>query len=264
MPRRMRAILASLLVLLVCAGFGLWLLAGSTWQIRSVRLEGTNDPTVRAAIGGLDLRGQNIFRSDLADAERRLDALPVVASAHAYRVYPDSVLFRVTLRAPALRWHTRAQTVVLAADGTVLGAPDAAHARAWGRLPLVEDPAAALFGGKTARAGQRVPRETVEMAVQLLQALSQDADARLDYSAERGFVAVAGGGQHIIFGTPADAATLSSQLPSKSWPATDGVASGVTLQLRELAQMRAMLARQRIAATLIDLRWGPYPYYRTD
>ncbi len=62
---RLRTKLAVMLALVLCLGLGRWLLAGSTWQISEIRLFGTDDPTVQAAVDALHLRGQNILRYDL-------------------------------------------------------------------------------------------------------------------------------------------------------------------------------------------------------
>lgn len=261
---RLRTKLAVMLALVLCLGLGRWLLAGSTWQISEIRLFGTDDPTVQAAVDALHLRGQNILRYDLGNDERLIAALPVVATVHAYKVHPNSVLFKVTVRQPALRWHTRTQTLVIARDGTVLGLVDASHASEWGRLPMLDDPSAALFAGQTVHAREHLPSETVEMAEQLLKGLSGSTNATLTYVSGQGFTAITSGGQRIVFGTATDTVALLHSLQPNSAASGDAVARGVALQLQELSQLRTLLARQQIDATLIDLRWGPYPYYRTD
>lgn len=261
---RLRARLAVMLMLVLCLGLGWWLLAGSTWQNSEIRLVGTDDATVQVVVDALHLRGQNILHYDLGNDERLIATLPVIAAVHAYKVYPNSVLFKVTVRQPALRWHTRTQTLVIARDGTVLGLVDASHASEWGRLQMLDDPSSALFAGQTVHAGERLPSETVEMAVQLLKGISGSANAPLTYVSGQGFTAISSSGQRIVFGTATDTIALLHSLQPNSAASGDDVTRGVALQLQELSQLRTLLARQQIDATLIDLRWGPDPYYRTN
>lgn len=262
--RQARSTLVALLALTLCLSLGWWLFGSGVWQIREIRLVGADDPTVRAAVNALPLRGQNLLRYDPSDDERRIGALPLVASVAAYKMYPSAVLFKVTLRQPTLRWRTKKQTLVIASDGVVLGPIDASHADDWGRLLLVEDPSNTLFAGHSTQAGQRAPQETVEMAAQLLKGFSDGADDDLTYVAGQGFTVTSSHGPHVIFGSAADTIALFHTMRPNAAATGDDVARGVALQLQELSLLEAALARQQINATVINLRWGPYPYYRTD
>jgi hypothetical protein len=253
----------------VVAGWGL---TSPTWQVRHLRVEGTRDPVLLDTIQQLPLTGCNIFRCDLAGSAHQVEGLPLVAHADAQASYPDTIVIVVTPRHPAVLWHTGAGDVVLAADGTVLGAPESDPTLTHPSLPQINDDAASLFGGEMPRAGQSISPVLVEMAGQLRKDMAGalgDGWA-LRYTADRGFVATNATGQQVLFGTPSDAALAmqadaqTQALPQVTPPSADAVARGMRWQLAELRALLAQLKQRGEHATLIDLRWGAHPYYRID
>ena len=224
------------------------------------------------AIQQLPLTGCNIFHCDLASGARRVERLPLVAHAEAHASYPDTLVIVVTLRHPAVLWHTGAGDVVLAADGTVLGAPESDPTFTQPALPQIDDAAAALFGGQLPHPGQSISALLVEMAGQLRKDMAGalgDGWA-LRYTADNGLAATNADGRQVLFGTPSDAAlatqtgTQVQTLLQVTSPSPDAVASGVRQQLAELRALLAQLSQRGERATLIDLRWGAHPYYRSD
>ena len=270
-PRRgMRriALVALLCAQVLVAATTVWALTTPHFQTRRIGVTGTSDALVMRRIQALPLTGCNIFACDTAALARQVERLPAVSAATVSTVYPDSLLVRVTTRHPALLWHTSAAELVIATDGTVLGANSDDPAFAHLALPRIEDGPAAAFAGKTPAAGARLDPLLVNMAAQLrkgIQPVLGDGWA-LDYDARSGLVAVNGNGTQVIFGTPRDAAQAANDTPSVaallSRPTAGQVAHGVRMQLAELHALLGLLAGQGQQAALIDLRWGAHPYYR--
>lgn len=248
----------------------IWGLTSSTWQVRHVQVTGTQDPTLIAAIQQLPLTGCNIFRCDTAHQTQLVEGLPAVASAHIHAAYPDGLIVDVSARQPALLWNTRGHDMVIATDGTVLGAPTNDPAYAEASLVQVFDDGSAAFGGSIPQPGATISPATVEMAGQLRKgigaALAGD-NWILRYTADAGFVAVAPNGEQIVFGTPDDAASAEAASRSPAavaiTPDAATVATGVETQLAEVRSLSSLLAKQGRQPTRIDVRWGSHPYYQT-
>jgi hypothetical protein len=244
---RMVAALALLAVLAVGALAG-WALTTPTLRVHHVRVVGTHDPTLLAAITALPLTGCPIFYCDASHAAALVAALPAVARAEVQVEYPDTLVVHVTPRVPILIWRVAGQPYLVAADGTLIGLADLSGAA---KLPQVDDPQAAALGATGhARPGARLARPLVEMAAQLLNALPGvlGAGVTLSYDASLGLVADTGQGLRVAFGDP-------------TRPPNDAPA-GVRGQLAALRAMLALLAQQGQTAEWIDLRWGAHPAYR--
>jgi cell division septal protein FtsQ len=267
--RRLRlhpALAALLVVQALVAGLATWAL--TSWQVRSVRVQGASDAVVTRAIEALPLTGCVIFRCDLARDAQVVEALPAVAHATVSAAYPDTLVVVITLRTPALAWKTEQGELVIADDGTVLGTPQSDPAYASLRLPEVDDAAAATFAGTMPAAGARLDADLVKMATQLRTGMAVvlgDGWA-LDYQRGVGLAAVQSDGRRVLFGMPRDAAAMSPDDASiqtlGSPPSSATVAQGVRLQLDALQLLLQELARRGQQAALIDLRWGAHPYWR--
>lgn len=268
------ALLALLMAQVLVAAAAVWALTTPTFQTRRIAVAGTGDALVARRIEAMPLTGCNIFRCDTAALARQVERLPAVASATVSPVYPDGLLVRVTPRQPALLWHTSAAELVIASDGTVLGATTDDPAYAHLTLPRLEDGSAAVFGGAPPAAGTRLDPLLVNMAGQLRTGIQGVLGAgwALDYDARIGLVAVNGGSgsgsgaMRVLFGTPRDAAQAADDTPSvaalMSEPSLGQVTQGARMQLAELHALLGLLAGQGQQAALIDLRWGAHPYYR--
>lgn len=273
--RRLRihpALIALLIAQIALVALAVWGLTSPTWRVRHIRVEGTSDPVLLQAIQQLPLTGCNIFHCDLASGAHQVERLPLVAHAEARASYPDTLVIVVTLRHPAVLWHTGAGDVVLADDGTVLGAPESDPTFTQPSLPQIDDDAAALFAGQPPHSGQSISALLVEMAGQLRKDMAGalgDGWA-LRYTAANGLVATNADGRQVLFGTPSDAALVVQTdaqvqaLLQVTPPSPDAVARGVRRQLAELRALLAQLSQRGERATLIDLRWGAHPYYRSD
>lgn len=249
------------------AGAAAWALTSSTWQVRYVRVQGTNDAVVAQAIQALPLTGCNVFRCDLTRDVRLVRALPAVAHADVHAAYPDTLVVVVVLRTPVLVWITNQGAIVIADDGTALGAPANDPAYAALHLPVVEDASAAAFGGVPA-AGVRLDTALVEMAAQLRSGLHDalgDGWA-LVYLPGIGLAATQPDGRQVLFGTPSDAVSMLSDAASAQAlgtdPTPDAASRGARAQLAALHRILAALSSRGQSTELIDLRWGAHPYWR--
>jgi len=263
---RVLALLVAPLALVVLA---MWAVTTPRFQVRTVRIEGTSDPQLVAAIRALPLGGCDVFRCDTAARRRAVVALPAVAEAEVSAVLPDTLVVRVTPRQPALLWRAGGQSIVLAADGVVLGTTESNPAYATLSLPVMDDPQSALFAGRIPAPGQRIDAAIVEMARQLRRGTDEVLRDgwTLRYTGDLGFVAERVDGQRALFGGPADAAT-AVQLSAGpaglgATPDTAATGRGATRQIATLRALLDTLATNGQRATLIDLRWGAHPYYRT-
>jgi cell division septal protein FtsQ len=260
-PKRRRGKRRVVLLALVAAQVAFacvagWTLTSPTWQVRGVRVEGTDDALLVQTIEALPLTGCNIFRCDTSAQTRLVERIPLVAHAQIQAAYPDGLVVNVTPRQPALLWHVGGTAYVIASDGTVLGTRASDPAVASATLQDVQDDGAAAFGGGQPAAGTQIGSQLADMAGQLRKGLLPVLGAgwSLRYTSADGFAAEDTSGMSVEFGTPGDAAQAVGQ----------GSARGVAAQMAELQSLLAALARsgERASVTLIDLRWGRHPYYR--
>jgi POTRA domain, FtsQ-type len=258
-------LLAAQVAILIVAG---WALTSPAWEARQVVVEGTRDQTLVAAIEALPLTGCNIFRCDLADRIRRVEALPAVASADVQAVFPDTLEIVVTPRTPALLLHTGGGSYVVADDGVVLGTPHDAPAWNVAALPALDYPDGAPAGGAPLAAGTRLDATVVNLAAQLRRGLHEAFDDAwaLRYGRDDGFTATGPGGAQVRFGTARDVASAAggdlSAATLGGAPDLARVSRGVTAQLAELRAILKALSDRGQRAALIDLRWGSHPYVR--
>jgi hypothetical protein len=266
--RRHPALIALLCAQIVLLGLAIWALTSPTWRITSVRVQGTSDPIIVNAIARMPLTGCIFFLCDLDARARQVATIPAVAHAQVHAVYPNGLIVAVTLRQPALLWRTTAQTLVISDDGVILGTPQSDPAYANLHVPQVRDDDADAFGGHIPRAGQRLSLPLVKMAIELQEGLPAALGNgwALVYTAPDGFAATSADSRRVIFGTPRDAASAATPdagiAALLSDPALSAITRGVSIQLTELHALLAQLTAQGQRATLVDLRWGAYPYYR--
>ena len=262
------AIISILLMQAVFGGLILWAVTSPTWQVRWVRVQGTQDATLLSAIHALPLTHCNVFHCDTRRASALVASLPLVAHAEAHVAYPDGLIVTVTTRAPALIWNTGDQAAVIASDGTVLGDVGADPALTQTALPEVIDARAAAFGGHDPAPGARIDAAVVRMAGQLRKGLAGVLGDGwvLEYTTDSGLEATNSHGQIVLFGTPADAVAALSNTPgtlgATGSPSARDVDRATRIQLDEARQILSVLAKHGESPALIDVRWGAHPYYR--
>ena len=226
-----------------------WALAAPTWRVGTLRVTGTSDPRIVAAIRALPLLGCDAFRCDTSRDVRLIERLPAVVSAEVSVAYPSTLVVRVRPRVAVLVWRVAGQSFLLGADGVLIAPADAASAEARA-LPLVDDPTGAALAGAPARPGARLAPSLVGVAAQLLRGLPDvlGRSVTLAYDADYGLVADDGQGTRVAFGDPTR--------PPADTP------GGVAGQLAELRAILALLNQRGLQAEWIDLRWGLHPSYR--
>ncbi|HLY30357.1 MAG TPA: hypothetical protein VKQ36_04985 [Ktedonobacterales bacterium] len=279
-----RLTLTALILACLATALGLpaWALTSPTWRVRHIIIQGTTDPSVITFIQQLPLTGCDIFLCHLAHDERLIDNSPLIARASLAPRYPDSLVVSVSLRRPVLRWRVDAVTLAIGADGMTIGVvrPDDALAadptQHVGALPEV-----VAVGLNSAQVGQisQIDENVIVMATQLrlpviaglLGVSPQALTLTYHWDSSQGFEVAPDGGPHILFGGPDAAAALTQELatsrgagisaPTGESPNSQQVAQGARWQLVVLRVLLASLAQTGQRVTLIDLRWGAYPYY---
>jgi hypothetical protein len=223
-------------------------LALPTWQVRRVRVLGTKDATLVAAVRALPLAGCLAPLCDTGRAAALVRRLPWVGAARVWVAADGALVVRVTPRAPVLVWRLAGRPLLVAADGTVLGPAGAADLA---RLPAVDDAhGAALAPGAARTSGARIAPALVGLAAQVLFRLpaTLGPSTALRFDATTGLAATDGQGLTVVFGDPGR--------PPGAAP------GGGTGQLARLRALLAVLAARGERAVWIDLRWGTPVAYR--
>lgn len=267
-PMRALALAAPLVAVLALL---LWLSFGSYWQVRHVRVQGTDDATLLALARAQRLTGCDAFRCEFSAAQRAIAASPRAQAVSVSVVFPDTALVSITPRLPVALWTAQGQTWAVGADGVVVGSTQRDPSLARADAARVDDPAELAFAGHTPQPGSRMNPALVAMASQLrisASAVGLQLSA-LRYSAQDGFTARAPDGALIIFGSPDDAqATLADvtgaapAVASTSNPSPASVARGARIQMEAASAILKRLAQTGASASVIDVRWGAHPYYR--
>lgn len=251
-----------------------WMFAGSYWQARVVRIQGTSDPTLLALVHAQRLTGCNVFRCDFSAARQAIAASPRAQSVTITIVYPETTLVRITPRETVALWQTRNQTWAVGADGVIVGSIQREPSLAVTSAVVVADPNGSAFAGRTPQPGARMDAALVAMARQLRRSATSAGLplTSLRYSTQDGFtMEVSGSGARVLFGGPADAQATAADLSSATSATPAGepvtvssaqVAQGAKLQVEVAGAILAQLAKSGASATVIDVRWGSHPYFR--
>lgn len=258
------ALIVAFVIQLLLATAAIWTV--STWQVRHIRIQGSNDPLVTQHIAALPLANCLVIRCDLAHDTALVEALPAVASAALTTALPDVLIVTVTLRTPALIWATDAGSLVLASDGVVLGSLESDPAYAALHLPTIADSTAAAFSGTLPTAGAKIDANLVYMAEQLRNGLvaALGEGSTLRYAGDTGLTAITSDGTLVLFGDARAAAAMlgddASVQALGASPPRATVAQGVRLQLDAARSILQVLTAYGQSALTIDLRWGSHPY----
>jgi cell division protein FtsQ len=149
--RRRWVLLAGVAVALLVVGAAWVVLASSITAVTSVVVVGaqrTSPDAVRAA--AQTSVGRPLLRVDLAGIERRVDAIPQVASATVTRVWPHTLRITVVERVPAATYRTADGTwLLLDPTGVVVGQ---AVSRPAGLVLVTTDPTGSDQAALTAAA----------------------------------------------------------------------------------------------------------------
>lgn len=149
-----RTIVLLVVALLVVAAGAAWVVAFSPLlAVRDVVISGDTRVSVAKlrSVAGVDL-GTPLLRVDLAAVQRRLDALPQVASATVRRDWPQRLVISVVAAQPVATMRDGAGYALLDRDGQVL----ATVTRRPTRLPFVDHDSIGLRGNPATMAAAAV------------------------------------------------------------------------------------------------------------
>jgi cell division protein FtsQ len=112
------------------------------FPVRVVDIAGVKELSKEEVLAASGLGPANsLLFADLAEARRRIKALPLVAEATVRKLYPDRVVIQITEREPFALWQQDGVVRVVSADGTVI---DALSDTRYLKLPHVVGPNARL------------------------------------------------------------------------------------------------------------------------
>ncbi len=212
---------------------GWWVWESPLLEISHIEVAGAEQVPVEAVVTRSGLLGRRIVTADLAAAQERLMAHPLIRTARIEREWPNGVRIVVEERQPWGAWEQAGYRYVIDREGVVLGTGEAPP----GGVVIRSSSSGAL------RAGDRVDRHAVEAAAQLQQLLP----ARLGVEvAEVTFDASAG----VVVRT------------ANGHEAYIGDASGIEYKLAVWAAVAARAAERGIEYRTVDLRFGDRPVLR--
>ena len=235
------------------------LLVGAAWlvydfassirfQVQTVHVRGNLLLSQADVETAASVVGANIFWVNRADVAARLRALPLVQSVQVSAMLPDTLDIQIVERQPAGFWTSGDQTYLVDREGVILKAVDAetAQIRACAGQPC-DAQVAALPSVAEAQPEPLMPGEHV------------DPNA-LRTSAELATLLPSVGVQPLGFQWSAD--TGLDVATAEGWHARFDQAGDLPGQVATLGAVRAELARSKVPAGLIDVRFGERPYFR--
>jgi hypothetical protein len=236
-------------VLLVGAGWVVYDSASSDrFQVRSVRVQG-NVLLSRTEVENVAaVSGVNVFWVDRSQVAARVRALPLVQRVEISATLPDTVEISVVERQPAAFWVSGDRSYLVDREGVILKAVDVdtQQARACAGQPcdprVAPLPTVAQLDGQPLTPGDRV-----------------DASALMT-SARLAALLPAVGVEPVAFEWSRD---FGLEVPTRDgWRARFDHGGNVEQQVASLRSVRDEIARTRVTAQLIDLRFGDRPYFR--
>jgi hypothetical protein len=237
------------LALLVGAGWVVYDSASSDrFQVHSVRVQG-NVLLSRAEVESVAaVTGANIFWVDRGQVVARLLDLPLVQRAEIRVALPDTVEISIVERQPAAFWVSGDWSYLVDREGVILKAVDAEtqQARACAGQPcdprLAPMPIVAQLDAQPLTPGDHI-----------------DASA-LVASARLATLLPSVGVEPLAFEWNHDS---DLEVPTREgWRARFNDQGNVDQQVAALQSIRDQLTRTKVAAQVIDLRFGDRPYFR--
>lgn len=253
-PRIWRRLLGLFAILAVVGGGISFALISPTFHVQQIKIEGTQNPRLIAAIRRLGIQGQDIFLLNHSALVARLEALPLVASASVSVQLPGSITVTIQERVPALLWQNGRTIYGVGQDGVVI-AP-LSELSGTDSLALVVDKRQAV----AMRPGTRLPAADmafVEQVFAQVPGMEGAAPFTLQYvnRVEEGTQSVpanqAGSGSYVIVSQNGWLAYLGDAQNSTS----------LTKRLQELQQILNLARQQHLRLASIDLRFGARPVY---
>jgi len=248
--RRMLAFLTLLAILVGGISFALF---SPTFHVQQVQINGTQNRALIYTIQHMGIQGQDVFLLNQAALIKRLETLPLVATASLSVQLPNSLLVVLQERTPVLLWQSKGKTFGVAQDGTII-AP-ASELSGIDHLTIVVDKSTTAV-----QAGDHFSAANILFAQQALQQLPEVAGIgsfALQYI------------DRIVEGTqtvPANQAGSGSFIvaSAQGWLAYLGDAensNSLTNRLLELQEILGLAQKQHVTLATIDLRFGLRPTY---
>ncbi len=172
---------------------GFWLYNSPVLALHGVKVEGNvvlSDDVVRQVA---DLQGQSIVRPDLAGAQGRLTAFPLIKDAKVTRDWPFGAHVTVVERQPWGVWQIGGQRYVIDDEGVVLTLPEPQNAPAIIQIDI----------SGVLNPGDRVDASAVSVAKELSATAQQsigESVVRLEFSQIAGLTAVLADDIRVSFG----------------------------------------------------------------
>ncbi len=227
-------LLLVVLCLAAIVGGGLALYLTPVLRVQAVEVTGTRtlDPYALAEMA--DVKGSSMFTAPLEEAEKRLEALPMIKSARAERRWPHTIRLVIEERQPWAYWHSADKDYVVDADGVVLE----------GAMPQPDAPVIYYDGSSPQlQPGDVIDADAVRLAHHLLDSLPTTLNVgvvRLEFSDREGLSLLTDAGYRVVLG---DSHSLDYKLAV--WQA---------LELK--------LGREGVQGHVLDLRFGDRPSLR--
>jgi hypothetical protein len=236
-------------VVLVAASWGVYDSASSDrFQVRSVRVQG-NVLLSRAEVENVAaVSGVNVFWVDRGKVAARVRALPSVQRVEISARLPDAVEISIVERQPAAFWVSGDRSYLVDREGVILKAVDVEtqQARACAGQPcdprLAPLPTVAQLDGQPLTPGDRVDASALMTSARLAALLPGVGVEPVAFEWSRDF---------------------GLEVPTRDgWRARFDHGGNVEEQVATLRSVRDEIARTRVTAQLIDVRFGDRPYFR--
>lgn len=210
-----------------------WAFESPVLRVQDIEVTGTSQLPADLVASAAGLDGQSMFTADLAAAQQSIARMPLVASVHVERSWPNTVKVQVTERQPWGTWQQGGVAYTIDRQGVVLGIGGA------------DTPAAVIKSSEPGSRvqGDRVDYQAVDSAAEIVAKLPQVLGTTVT---EVAFVA----------GKGVQVTTADGQV------AMLGDSSSIAYKLATWAAMAKEARAQRINYTTIDLRFGNRPVLR--
>ena len=216
------------LALVLAAAFWVW--RSPIFEVKHITIEGSDRIPMEALGEKAGLLGANMFTADLAAAQERLYALPLVKTVRVSRDWPNTIAIKVeerqtwgTWEQSGVRYSIDREGVVLGTNGAPKGSPVIKSSQPGSRIQ-----------------GERVDYQAVEAAVEIYEQLPRQLGTQVTevaFTAGKGVMVKTADNQSALLGD-------SSSIPYK---------------LSVWAAMAKQAKSSGINYTTIDLRFGNRP-----
>lgn len=228
--RRLIAATAALLASSVIIAGAYAVFRSPLFRIDTVEVVGNDRITPASVVTTADLLGRNLITADLAEAQRAIYGLPLVASARIERHWPSTIRIVIEERRPWGTWEQAGVDYVIDREGVVIDV-----GRALPDAPVIRssEPGSRIIG-------DRVDYQAVDAAAELFELLPRQLGTTV---AEVAF----------IRGKGVQVTTADGQV------ALLGDSSSIAYKLAVWAAVAAEARQRHISYTTIDLRYGNRP-----